>query len=85
MKANILLRMCLNKCQIATQVKVKIVDLIVWHANYCKVTRNITPPPDGLDVGIVHEHFSPTDKVNIISLGNKFQVILKDATKHTSA
>ena len=30
----------------------KIVDLIVWHANYCKVTRNITPPPDGLDISI---------------------------------
>ena len=30
----------------------KIVDLIVWHANYCKVIRNITPPPDGLDISI---------------------------------
>ena len=30
----------------------KIVDLIVWHANYCKVTRNITPPLDGQDISI---------------------------------
>ena len=30
----------------------KIVDLIVWRANYCKVTRNITPPPDGPDISI---------------------------------
>ena len=30
----------------------KIGDLIVWHANYCKVSRNITPPPDGLDISI---------------------------------
>ena len=34
--------------------------LIVWHANYFKVTRNITPPPDELDISIGFYFFQAT-------------------------
>lgn len=56
------------------QVKVKVVDLLSGMQITANITRNTTPPPDGIDFRIVHEHFFPTDKVNIICLGNKFKV-----------
>ena len=47
------------------QVKVKVVDLLSGMQITANITRNTTPPPDGIDFRIVHEHFSLLTKLTL--------------------